>query len=135
MSVQRLQAEEEVEANLERLKESVSSVEAVLHRTTTPNLKALEKMREVKDKLQGVTQGKVVVTHWLQVSVTQKSRICSNIELITVSNWNNDEVVMLSLPQLLMPAPKQPKNAPRSLSKSKLSASTSSVSALSMCLS
>ncbi|XP_068579160.1 structural maintenance of chromosomes protein 1B isoform X2 [Cebidichthys violaceus] len=49
-----LQTEEEVEAFLERLKESVSSVEGVLHRTTTPNLKALSKMREVRDKLQEV---------------------------------------------------------------------------------
>lgn len=79
MSVQGLQAEEEVEAYLERLKESVSSVEAVLHRTTAPNLKALEKMREVKDKLQGVTEGEfsvklmsggILVKHWWQVSVT-----------------------------------------------------------------
>ncbi|XP_036962606.1 structural maintenance of chromosomes protein 1B isoform X2 [Acanthopagrus latus] len=51
-----LQAEEEVEAYLEKLKESLSTVEGVLHRTTAPNLKALEKMREVKDKLHGVTQ-------------------------------------------------------------------------------
>uniref|UniRef100_A0A3B4WWT7 Structural maintenance of chromosomes protein n=1 Tax=Seriola lalandi dorsalis TaxID=1841481 RepID=A0A3B4WWT7_SERLL len=51
-----LQGEEEVEAYLEKLKESVSSTEEVLHRTTVPNLKALEKMREVKDKLQGVTE-------------------------------------------------------------------------------
>uniref|UniRef100_A0A671TT93 Structural maintenance of chromosomes 1B n=1 Tax=Sparus aurata TaxID=8175 RepID=A0A671TT93_SPAAU len=48
--------EEEVEAYLEKLKESLSTVEEVLHRTTAPNLKALEKMREVKDKLHGVTQ-------------------------------------------------------------------------------
>uniref|UniRef100_A0A7N6BNT7 Structural maintenance of chromosomes protein n=1 Tax=Anabas testudineus TaxID=64144 RepID=A0A7N6BNT7_ANATE len=48
--------DEEVEAYLDKLKDSVSSVEAVLHRTTAPNLKALEKMREVKDKLQGVTE-------------------------------------------------------------------------------
>ncbi|XP_045892216.1 structural maintenance of chromosomes protein 1B [Micropterus dolomieu] len=54
--IRSLQAEEEVEASLERLKESVSSVEGVLRRTTAPNLKALEKMREVKDKLQGVTE-------------------------------------------------------------------------------
>ncbi|XP_037624678.1 structural maintenance of chromosomes protein 1B [Sebastes umbrosus] len=53
--IRRLQAEEEVEAFLERLKESISSTEGVLQRTTTPNLKALAKMREVKDKLQGVT--------------------------------------------------------------------------------
>lgn len=55
--MQSLQAEEEVEAYLEKLKESLSTVEGVLHRTTAPNLKALEKMREVKDKLHGVTQG------------------------------------------------------------------------------
>ncbi|XP_040894537.1 structural maintenance of chromosomes protein 1B [Toxotes jaculatrix] len=54
--LRRLHAEEDVEAYLERLKESVSSIEGVLHRTTTPNLKALEKMRKVKDKLQGVTE-------------------------------------------------------------------------------
>lgn len=54
---QNLQAEQEVEASLENLRESVSSIEAVLHRTTAPNLKALEKMREVKDKLQGVKEG------------------------------------------------------------------------------
>ncbi|KAM7002632.1 structural maintenance of chromosomes protein 1B [Tautogolabrus adspersus] len=51
-----LQAEEEVEAYLEKMKESVSTVEGVLHRTSAPNLKALEKMREVKDKLLGVTE-------------------------------------------------------------------------------
>ncbi|XP_073327965.1 structural maintenance of chromosomes protein 1B [Pagrus major] len=51
-----LQAEQEVEAYLEKLKESLSAIEGVLHRTTAPNLKALEKMRKVKDKLQGVTQ-------------------------------------------------------------------------------
>ncbi|KAM8893216.1 structural maintenance of chromosomes protein 1B [Spinachia spinachia] len=50
-----MQGEEQVEAFLERLKESVSSVEGLLLRTTAPNLKALAKMREVKDKLQGVT--------------------------------------------------------------------------------
>uniref|UniRef100_A0A4W6G1D2 Structural maintenance of chromosomes protein n=1 Tax=Lates calcarifer TaxID=8187 RepID=A0A4W6G1D2_LATCA len=54
--VQGLQTEEEVAAYLERLRESVSSIEEVLHRTPAPNLKALEKMREVKDKLQGVTE-------------------------------------------------------------------------------
>ncbi|KAL7402384.1 hypothetical protein ABVT39_014150 [Epinephelus coioides] len=53
--VRSLQADEEIEACLERLKESVSSIEAVLHRTTAPNLKALAKMREVKDKLHEVT--------------------------------------------------------------------------------
>uniref|UniRef100_A0A8C7LI76 Structural maintenance of chromosomes protein n=1 Tax=Oncorhynchus kisutch TaxID=8019 RepID=A0A8C7LI76_ONCKI len=37
-----------------RLKETVSSLEGVLQRSTAPNLKALEKMRVVKDKFQGV---------------------------------------------------------------------------------
>lgn len=55
--IQRLRAEEEVEAYLEKVKESVSSIEGVLHRTTAPNLKALAKMREVNNKLQGVTEG------------------------------------------------------------------------------
>lgn len=56
-SPQSLEAEEEVEAYVERLKESLSSIEGVLHRTTAPNLKALEKMGELKVKLQGVTEG------------------------------------------------------------------------------
>uniref|UniRef100_A0A665WM57 Structural maintenance of chromosomes protein n=1 Tax=Echeneis naucrates TaxID=173247 RepID=A0A665WM57_ECHNA len=51
-----LEADEEVEAYLEKLKESVSSIEQVLHHTSAPNLKALEKMREVTDKLQGLTE-------------------------------------------------------------------------------
>uniref|UniRef100_A0A3P8QSD5 Structural maintenance of chromosomes protein n=1 Tax=Astatotilapia calliptera TaxID=8154 RepID=A0A3P8QSD5_ASTCA len=51
-----LQAEQEVEASLENLRESVSSIETALQRTTAPNLKALDKMREVKDKLQGVKE-------------------------------------------------------------------------------
>lgn len=54
---QRLQTDEEMEAYLERLKESLSSVEGVLYRTAVPNLKALEKMEEVKDKLQGMAEG------------------------------------------------------------------------------
>ncbi|XP_058500406.1 structural maintenance of chromosomes protein 1B [Solea solea] len=51
-----LQTEEEMEAHLEKLKASVSSIEGVLHHTATPNLKALERMREVRYKLQGVTE-------------------------------------------------------------------------------
>lgn len=54
---QSLQVEEEMEAALGKLRESVSNTEGVLHNTTTPNLKALEKMREVKDKWQEVTEG------------------------------------------------------------------------------
>ena len=46
-----------MEACIEKLRESLSSLEGVLHRTTAPNLKALEKMREVKDELQGVKEG------------------------------------------------------------------------------
>ncbi|CAJ1056143.1 structural maintenance of chromosomes protein 1B [Xyrichtys novacula] len=46
----------QAEDYLEKMKESVSSVELLLHRTSAPNLKALEKMREVTDKLQGVTE-------------------------------------------------------------------------------
>lgn len=64
MCVQSLQTDEEVEAYMGRLKESVSSIEGVLHRTTTPNLKALEKMREVKERLQGVTDGIYGVIHF-----------------------------------------------------------------------
>ncbi|XP_054863802.1 structural maintenance of chromosomes protein 1B isoform X3 [Amphiprion ocellaris] len=51
-----LQAEEEVEAYLTRLSETVLSIEGVLNRTAAPNLKALQKMREIKDKLQGMTE-------------------------------------------------------------------------------
>ncbi|XP_061532831.1 structural maintenance of chromosomes protein 1B [Phycodurus eques] len=46
---------EEVDNYLERLKESLHAVEEQLKHTATPNLKALEKLREVKDKLQDVT--------------------------------------------------------------------------------
>ncbi|KAK2842674.1 hypothetical protein Q5P01_012874 [Channa striata] len=51
-----LQTEEQVEVYLAKLKEAISSIKGTLHRTATPNLKAREKMREVKDKLQGVTE-------------------------------------------------------------------------------
>ncbi|XP_061107767.1 structural maintenance of chromosomes protein 1B [Conger conger] len=49
-----LEGEEEVEREVERLGEMVSSLETVLQRSTAPNLKALEKIKEVKDKYQGV---------------------------------------------------------------------------------
>lgn len=52
-----VQTEQEAEANLHRLRESLSSVEDVLYHTTAPNMKALEKVREVKDKFQGVAEG------------------------------------------------------------------------------
>lgn len=56
-TLQEEEVEEEVEAYIQRLTENLSSIEGVLHRTTAPNLKAVEKMKEVKDKLQGVTEG------------------------------------------------------------------------------
>lgn len=46
-----------MEAYLDRLKVSVSSTEGVLCRTTAPNLKALEKMREMQENLKEVTEG------------------------------------------------------------------------------
>lgn len=58
-----------MEAYLEKLKESVSSVKAVLQRTSAPNLKALEKMGEVKDKLQGVTEG-ILLFHFKMKHMT-----------------------------------------------------------------
>uniref|UniRef100_A0A3Q1EZ96 Structural maintenance of chromosomes protein n=1 Tax=Acanthochromis polyacanthus TaxID=80966 RepID=A0A3Q1EZ96_9TELE len=51
-----LQDDEEFEAYMERLNESVLSIEEVLNRTIAPNLKAVEKMRAIKDKLQGITE-------------------------------------------------------------------------------
>lgn len=65
-----LQAEEEVGAYLERLEESISSTEGMLHRTTAPNLKALEKMREVKAKLEGVTEGILLVSVSVKIHTT-----------------------------------------------------------------
>uniref|UniRef100_A0A667YJS6 Structural maintenance of chromosomes protein n=1 Tax=Myripristis murdjan TaxID=586833 RepID=A0A667YJS6_9TELE len=54
--VQRLESEEDVEAQQVNLRESVSSIEEVLHRTTAPSLKALEEMRDVKENYQGVVE-------------------------------------------------------------------------------
>ncbi|KAM4619154.1 structural maintenance of chromosomes protein 1B [Polymixia lowei] len=54
--LRRLEAVGEVEAQLERLREEMSSMEEVLQRTTTPNLRALEKMRKAMDKFQGVVE-------------------------------------------------------------------------------
>ncbi|XP_029010359.1 structural maintenance of chromosomes protein 1B isoform X2 [Betta splendens] len=51
-----LQTEEEVQAYIENMRESISSLEELLHHTSTPNFKALEKMKEVKDKLQGIME-------------------------------------------------------------------------------
>lgn len=54
---QGLQTEEEVEAYLDRMREALASVESMLYHTTAPNMKALEKIREVKDKFQDVSDG------------------------------------------------------------------------------
>ncbi|XP_029697016.1 structural maintenance of chromosomes 1B isoform X2 [Takifugu rubripes] len=51
-----VQTEQEAEACLHRLREALASVEDVLYHTTAPNMKALEKVREVKDKFQGVAE-------------------------------------------------------------------------------
>lgn len=56
-----LQTEQEAEAYLHRLREALSSVEDELYHTTAPNMKALEKIREVKDKFQGVAEGNSVL--------------------------------------------------------------------------
>uniref|UniRef100_A0A3B3ZYL8 Structural maintenance of chromosomes protein n=1 Tax=Periophthalmus magnuspinnatus TaxID=409849 RepID=A0A3B3ZYL8_9GOBI len=55
-SVQCLQEEQEVEACVEHLTDSLLSLEEVLGRTVAPNLKALEKMRQVKEKLHDITE-------------------------------------------------------------------------------
>lgn len=47
-----------MEAYLHRLREELASVEAMLYHTTAPNMKALEKIREVKDKFQDVAEGR-----------------------------------------------------------------------------
>lgn len=56
---QHVQTEQEAAAWLHGLRESLSAVEDVLYHTTAPNMKALEKMREVKDKFQDVAEGGV----------------------------------------------------------------------------
>uniref|UniRef100_A0A3B3ZYL3 Structural maintenance of chromosomes protein n=1 Tax=Periophthalmus magnuspinnatus TaxID=409849 RepID=A0A3B3ZYL3_9GOBI len=54
--LQCLQEEQEVEACVEHLTDSLLSLEEVLGRTVAPNLKALEKMRQVKEKLHDITE-------------------------------------------------------------------------------
>uniref|UniRef100_A0A3Q2TN66 Structural maintenance of chromosomes protein n=1 Tax=Fundulus heteroclitus TaxID=8078 RepID=A0A3Q2TN66_FUNHE len=51
-----LHDEKEIETHMMKLKDSVSTLEDVLNRSTPPNLKALAKMREVKDKLLDLTE-------------------------------------------------------------------------------
>lgn len=47
-----------MEAELEKLKEGVSSLESMIMMSRAPNLKALEKIREVKDSFREVMDGK-----------------------------------------------------------------------------
>lgn len=52
-----LTEESEVEAMLEKIKEGVSSLESMIMMSRAPNLKALEKIREVKDSYREVLDG------------------------------------------------------------------------------
>ncbi|MGH0163898.1 UNVERIFIED_CONTAM: hypothetical protein FKN15_046286 [Acipenser sinensis] len=51
--VQDLRSEDEVEAQLNRLQETITTQESVLQRATAPNMKALEKIWQVRDKFHG----------------------------------------------------------------------------------
>uniref|UniRef100_A0A671LYU1 Structural maintenance of chromosomes protein n=1 Tax=Sinocyclocheilus anshuiensis TaxID=1608454 RepID=A0A671LYU1_9TELE len=53
----------EVEAELEKLKEGVSSLESMIMMSRAPNLKALEKIREVKDSFREVMDAFETSTH------------------------------------------------------------------------
>ncbi|XP_041111222.1 structural maintenance of chromosomes protein 1B isoform X2 [Polyodon spathula] len=48
-----LRSEDEVEAQLNRLQQTITTQESVLQRATAPNMKALEKIWQVKDKFHG----------------------------------------------------------------------------------
>uniref|UniRef100_A0A8C2JA15 Structural maintenance of chromosomes 1B n=1 Tax=Cyprinus carpio TaxID=7962 RepID=A0A8C2JA15_CYPCA len=58
-----LDSESEVEAELEKLKEGVSSLESMIMMSRAPNLKALEKIREVKDSFREVMDAFETSTH------------------------------------------------------------------------
>ncbi|XP_067292986.1 structural maintenance of chromosomes protein 1B [Pseudorasbora parva] len=62
-SLKALTEESELEAHLEKLKESVSSVESMIMMSRAPNLKALEKIREVKDSYREVMDAFETSTH------------------------------------------------------------------------
>ncbi|XP_008309879.1 structural maintenance of chromosomes protein 1B isoform X2 [Cynoglossus semilaevis] len=51
-----LEGEAEVKAHLEKLQKLVDSLELVLHQTAVPNMKALEKMVEMKNRLQEINE-------------------------------------------------------------------------------
>ncbi|KAI7812085.1 putative structural maintenance of chromosomes protein 1B, partial [Triplophysa rosa] len=63
MSLKALTEESEVEAELEKLKEEVSSLECLIMASRAPDLKALEKMREVKDNFHEVMDAFKNSTH------------------------------------------------------------------------
>lgn len=58
-------------AQLEVLREKVSSMDRLIHVSKPPNMKALEKMIEVKDSFRGVVDGKQTHTHthWKVVKI------------------------------------------------------------------
>lgn len=58
-----LTEESELEAQLEKLKESISSLESMIMMSRAPNLKALEKIREVKDSYREVMDAFETSTH------------------------------------------------------------------------
>ncbi|KAG1939050.1 structural maintenance of chromosomes protein 1B isoform X2 [Pimephales promelas] len=55
--------ESELEAQLEKLKESISSLESMIMMSRAPNLKALEKIRDVKDSYREVMDAFETSTH------------------------------------------------------------------------
>ncbi|XP_048863358.1 structural maintenance of chromosomes protein 1B isoform X1 [Brienomyrus brachyistius] len=54
--LQELEGEEEVESELEKLQETLGSLETALQRSGTPDLKALQKMNEVKEMFHGIVE-------------------------------------------------------------------------------
>lgn len=57
--LQELEREEEVESELEKLQETLDSLETALQRSGTPDLKALQKMNEVKEMFHGIVEGRL----------------------------------------------------------------------------
>lgn len=53
-----------MEVELEKLKEELSSLECMIMASRAPNLKALEKIREVKDSFQEVMDGMQTRIHF-----------------------------------------------------------------------
>ncbi|XP_048014864.1 structural maintenance of chromosomes protein 1B [Megalobrama amblycephala] len=63
MGLKALTDESELEAQLEKLKEGISSMESMIMMSRAPNLKALEKIREVKDSYREVMDAFETSTH------------------------------------------------------------------------